>query len=607
MSKLQQISVFDEINLVIKEKGIEYREDGGKNYIFKICPFCGDDHFHFYLGIAPNNLGLWNCFKCSGGSTQNKVWDSLKERLVGEENYIITAPMKQQQSDKNNYIPKILQYHNDLMADQETLNYLINERKINIDTIQKYKLGKVTMQPQKWNEPTNFLCIPHFYKHALMNAKFRSLPPAKKGFVRIVDGASILFNYDNIDITKDYIFVCEGEIDTLTLAQAGETNVVGITVGAQSFNPDWYDLLRAFKVIYLVLDNDHAGQEGAKMIANRLGIDKCYNVLLPQRNGTDSSIKDVNSYFNHFDIEDFKSVVLKATRFVTKTLYTVDSVITELENRMLSTGTIIEGLDTPWGKLNAKLGPIAKGDLVYLSGKPKRGKTSFALNLCHYYAYEKGIPSLLFCLEMMPERLATKLVCYHRKVEYKNLTVDDLQMTRSDFNYKNAPFYFGYTADPKYLNPDALFNIFELVHRKYGIEFFVFDNLQFLVRSISNVAQETAKISRQFKLMAMNLNCQVMVIVQPKRMADDQVMTSSHLKDSSAMEADADHVLITHRKDYAEMLVNTGGIDNRETLSPIVVVTIDRSRYGPGGATSLYLEGAKSYLREATDEEVLAN
>jgi KaiC/GvpD/RAD55 family RecA-like ATPase/5S rRNA maturation endonuclease (ribonuclease M5) len=606
MSKLQ-IPILTDIQNVIKEKGIEYKEDGGKNYIFKVCPICGDDHEHFYLGVSHENLGLWNCFKCSGEplGNVNKVWSVLKDHIMGEAT-IISAPMKVEPKSKNNQIPRVLEYHQELLSDKETLSYLINTRKINVDTIQKYKLGIVNMQPPNWDSITKFLCIPHFFKNSLMNAKFRSLPPAKKGFTRIPGAASILFNYDNIDVTKQYIYVCEGELDAITLAQAGESNVVSITVGAKSFNPDWFDLLNPFKIIYIVLDNDLAGQEGANTLADRLGRDKCYNVLLP-KSINNESVKDINDYFKYADIDEFKTLTLKANKFVLPTLYTMDTVITELESRMINTGKMVEGLDTPWPGLNDKLGPIAKGDLVYLSGRPKRAKTTLAMNMCHYYSYEKGIPSLLFCLEMMPERIGSKLVCYHRKVDYDRVTVEDLQMTRTDFNYRNAPFYLGYTADPKYLEVDALFKLFELAHRKYGIEFFVFDNLQFLSRSITNTAQEISRISRQFKLMAMNLNCQFMVIVQPKRIADDQVMTSSHLKDSSAMEADADHVIINHRKSYADILVNSGGTSNQDTLSPIVIVTVDRSRFSSGGATSLYLEGAQSYLRPATEDEIISN
>lgn len=602
------VPILDDIYSVIRSKSLEYKFDNAnENLILKICPICQDSGDHFYVGIAPKNLGLWNCFKCRQGGG----WNKLKRHLVGEEGCVIETAFKTKTKiDVEEGVSKTIAAHQKLLSDPEAMEWLVN-RNIKIDAIQKYKLGVKHIQHPKTKEHIKYLTIPFIFKEQLVDIKYRSLPPARKSFYRTPGGMSILYNYDNIDHSLNYIYICEGELDAISLAQEGETNIVSITVGAKSFIPEWFDLLKEFDIIYLVMDNDAAGQDGAKIIAKRLGRDRCYNILLPKEIDPKTQkpkIKDLNDYFRYHDLDDFKTLTLRATQFTIDTIYSLENVISRLEMQFKDKGELIEGLMTPWESLNSKMGPIARGDLVYLSGRPKSGKTTVALNLCYDFAYFKKIPSLLFCLEMPPERLSAKLICRHRLTAHKDVSLDDIYLTRADFldpNNGDTQLYFGYTADPNYLNVDAMFKVFELAVRKYGIEFLVFDNLQFLSRSVTHTAQEIAMISRQFKVMAMNFNIRIMVIVQPKRISEDEIMTSVHMKDSSAMEADADCVLICHRRSFAKDIYTKDKVDDEALLSPIVTLTVDRTRYAQGGFTRMFLEGAKSYIREATDKELL--
>lgn len=967
-------TILEDIYATLRSKSVEYKSDNAnENLILKICPACQDSGDHCYLGIVQKNLGLWNCFKCRQGGG----WKKLKQYLVGEGEIMIETPFSSKPKiDVEDGASKVLVAHQKLLSDPDAMTWLY-DRNIKIDSIQKYKLGVKTIEHPKTKETIKYLTMPYIFKEQLVDIKYRSLPPAKKSFYRTPGGMSILYNYDNIDHSLNYIYICEGELDAISLAQEGETNIVSITVGAKSFIPEWYDLLKEFEIVYIVLDNDTPGQEGAKIIANRLGRDRCYNILLPKEVDPDTKkpkIKDLNDYFRHHDLDDFKTLTLKATQFTIDTIYSLENALSRLETQFKDKGELIEGLSTPWESLNSKMGPIARGDLIYLSGKPKcvhkdtkiltnkglvsieeifrhynieldhnmreeevtcndifvdtnsgrkqvshftingkqelleiktklgltikvtgnhplrvmgeagvlewviaknlkigdqlavsrresqggdvdlvtkeearfigylvadkygldyvkaadktlplvirtssstiwkeflsayfecesyinttrncieissaskkllddvqlmllglgivsrkrtkrvkgykqlyyeillsldesvkfiqtvgfisrekketanvliqnsnnkrnksndtipyqqkhfldiqnsfptdrewnhiankiiggvrdpshsllgrvidyinvkgwdvpickywesirdvyfdtitsiksigeentydltqpkthefisngiishnSGKTTMALNLCYYFAYVKKVPSLLFCLEMPPERLLAKLICRHRLTAHKDVTLDDIYLTRANFlnpNEQDTQLYFGYTADPNYLNVDAMFKVFEVATRKYGIEFLVFDNLQFLSRSLTHTAQEISMISRQFKVMAMNFNIRIMVIVQPKRISEDEIMTSAHMKDSSAMEADADCVLICHRKSHAKDIY-TVKADDETLLSPIVTLTVDRTRYAQGGFTRMFLDGAKSFIREATADELL--
>lgn len=609
--------ILKEIRNLVDFLHLEYKEDGDKsNILLKTCPFCGDERYKFYLGISYENLGLWNCFVCQGGAIAPapKSWNVLKRHLMGPDNFSIQpaqAPRpKAAFNDKIDYVKK---WHRDLKADPEVMRWLHEERGISPTSMERYHLG-ICMQEHE-NKKVKTLVIPYFYKHNLVNAKFRYLPPHPKGFHRIPKGESILFNYDNIDLTKKYIFVCEGELDAISLAQAGETNVVSITVGAKSFLPEWYDLLKGFELIYLVLDNDVPGQEGARILAERLGTDKCYNIFLPNEkittaNGVEKDLKDLNDYFLAYDIDNFKSLALKATKFEINTIYSLESVLDTLEQRIKSEGSAITGLETPWPTLNTKMGPMAKGDLIYLSGKPKTGKTTLALNICYNLSYYEKIPTLLFCLEMPPDRLGYKLVSRHRMTDVtkQEVTLEDIYMTRNDFTKDGVavPLYFGYSTDRQILyDSDALLKIFKLAKRKYGLELIVFDNIQYLCRSTTNVPQIVAKLSRDFKLMAMEFRIPVIAVAQPVKLGNEQVMTASHLRDTGSLEADADTVIILNRHRYSEEKIRSQDMESDEIESGVIAASVDRSRYATGGFTRLFLDGGKSFVREARETDLM--
>jgi KaiC/GvpD/RAD55 family RecA-like ATPase len=582
--------------------GFRFKTDStNNNIILSVCPFCFDSNDHFYIGIGRDNLGLWNCFKCNGASVGNrpKIWSVLKAHLLGTSHDLVFS-VKEKTKPKSfaHLMAEVNTFNKEIFGNSKALSYLV-ERGLSVDSIAKYKLG-YTRKPDKDGNEIEYISIPYFSNHELVNIKFRTLPPAPKRFIRLPGGQSILYNFDNVDLSKNYIYICEGELDAISLAQRGETNIVSLTAGAKSFLPDWFDQLRIFKIIYLVMDNDRVGQEGAEIIADRLGRDRCYNVLLP----CDHGIKDLNDFFLHYDLDDFDSYVRKATQFTIRNIYTVEAALSRLERTYKESGKAISGLDTPWPSVNTKLGVIARGDLVYLTARAKTGKTTFALNLCYYYAWEKGIPSLLFCLEMPPERLAYKLACLHRKMPSDLLRLDDLLMTRVQFTDKDVPLYFGYTTDRTILDKDGIFKVLDTARRKYGLEFIVFDNLQYLARSITHTTQEVAAISREFKLFALNGNIYMMVIAQPKRF-HESVMTSEHIKDSSAPEADADSIIILNRKSViSDKVMDTTNLEDDSVLSPIVRLSVDKSRYSCGGVATLYFDGAMSLYREATLEEL---
>ena len=272
-------------------------------------------------------------------------------------------------------------------------------------------------------------------------------------------------------------------------------------------------------------------------------------------------------------------------------LFDVENIIT-LEQVFLSIGRAMDRppvdiLQPRWPSVAKLTGPYEPGDLIIVSATPKTGKTTFALNEALHMA-KQGIPVFFYCLEMRPERLGRKLFQIEAYCTEEELTPPAL--IKAFRRLEGKPFYFGYNT--KKLPVDGVIETIRLGTRRYGFQFVVFDNLHFLVRTTANQTQEVAYVSQQFKLLAEELQIPVMLVVHPRKVAEDRVATIEDLKDSSSIGADADTVIILYRK----RAMSKGESDS--AFEPETLVRVDASRFTAGGQTLLYFDAARSVFRE---------
>jgi archaellum biogenesis ATPase FlaH/5S rRNA maturation endonuclease (ribonuclease M5) len=461
--------------------------------------------------------------------------------------------------------------------------------------IKEFRMGLQRKHGKSW------LVIPHYKNGKLVNAKFTTLPPAEKTFRRIKNFKSILFNQDNLDYNKKYVIMCEGETDTIRLHSAGFKNVIGVTVGAKGFKPEWIDQLSVFETKYLVYDNDVAGQDGVSKIARRLGLDSCKKVMVPEEYG-----KDVVDFFKGGGSKaEMKGLIKKAEMLDIDDIAPLRRVVDDLEAKLtLNKGLSESGILTPWDKLNRILGPMIPGDLIVLSGNAKIGKTTLALNILLSCA-QQGIPVLDYCLEMRPERTVTKIISCCRMAASEDLTRDDIIYFRSKWG--KIPFYFGYSY---HLAAEEVFDTIRESVKRYGIELVVFDHLHFLVRQAQNLSAAVGEVVRQFKLLAEELRIPIILIAQPRKLTNSNKRPTVHdLRDSSAIGQDADSVVIVHRDRIEGNAVKEEGgeatVESDDTsFQPYAHIYVDASRYHSGGKVELYYEGAVSkYYASETERD----
>lgn len=213
------------------------------------------------------------------------------------------------------------------------------------------------------------------------------------------------------------------------------------------------------------------------------------------------------------------------------------------------------GLDTGFITLTKITGGWQKQDLIIIAGRPSMGKTAFAIE----FAKVCGKPCLFFSLEMGANQLAHRILSGEID-DYTSSQMRNGYVKRSDFSKIDNAGQIA-SMNPIYIDDTGGISISEirkksrLAKRKYGIEFILVDYLQLITvpEMKGNREQEISYISRSLKQIAKELGVPLIALSQLSRAneqrADKKPMLSD-LRESGAIEQDADIVLFAHRPEY---------------------------------------------------------
>ena len=275
--------------------------------------------------------------------------------------------------------------------------------------------------------------------------------------------------------------------------------------------------------------------------------------------------------------------------------------MTDIENIFLMKKGIT-GLPTGYPDLDRILMGLQPSDMVVLAARPSMGKTSLALNIAENIALGVGDseprPVAVFSLEMSKEQLVRRMICSHARVPSHKLQGGYIskefhgQLISAASALMKAPIFLDDTAGLEALE---LRSRARRIKRKHDIQLIVVDYLQML--SYPQFAREgrqreTAAISGALKAMAKELQIPVLVLSQlsraPEQRSDDGKPRLSDLRDSGAIEQDADVVLMLRRPCvYAE---EGEVIDDR-----LAEVEVAKHRNGPTGKVEFNFE--REYTR----------
>ncbi|MCI9595102.1 MAG: replicative DNA helicase [Lachnospiraceae bacterium] len=263
------------------------------------------------------------------------------------------------------------------------------------------------------------------------------------------------------------------------------------------------------------------------------------------------------------------------------------NVLEKIEAAAKSGGTVT-GIPTGFIDLDYKTSGMQPSDLVLLAARPSMGKTAFVLNLVDYVTVRRGLPCMVFSLEMSKEQLVNRMLSMESNVDSQKLRTGSL----TDADWDAVVEGIGVIGGSKLIIDDTPgISITELRSKcrkmklEYGLSMVIIDYLQLMsgsgTRSGDNRQQEISEISRSLKALARELNAPVIALSQLSRACEsrqDHRPMLSDLRESGAIEQDADVVMFLYRDDYY----------NKDTDRPNVAeVIIAKQRNGPIGTVEL--------------------
>ena len=237
----------------------------------------------------------------------------------------------------------------------------------------------------------------------------------------------------------------------------------------------------------------------------------------------------------------------------------LEDVMAHLAELTASGGKTLPGLSTGLSAVDAKINGLNKSDLLLLAARPGMGKTSMALNVALSAARESGKTVAIFSLEMSKEQLVTRLIASEGLVENTRLVTGNLR--ESDWQ-RIAEAASSLSRMDIRIDDNPLLTVADMnakCRRLDNLGLVVIDYLQLMTSaggkgySGENRQQAVSDISRMLKIMAKELKVPVLCLSQLSRAnekRDDKRPMLSDLRESGAIEQDADIVLFLYRDDY---------------------------------------------------------
>jgi replicative DNA helicase len=252
----------------------------------------------------------------------------------------------------------------------------------------------------------------------------------------------------------------------------------------------------------------------------------------------------------------------------------------ELVDRLYNKKELITGLPTGFTDLDEATTGFNKGDLIVIGARPGMGKTAFCLNIVTHIGQEVKSPIAVFSLEMTKEQIVLRMLCSEAEVDSKAVRSG----YHSKEDYRKLVNAAGRLADAPIYIDDSFNSILEIraksrrLKAEHGLGLVVVDYLQLMsgVNTFAAREQVISDISRSLKALAKDLSVPVIVISQLNRSCEQRGENKrpiiADLRESGAIEQDADIILFLYRDDYYK---------TKDAREGVAELNIAKQRNGP--------------------------
>ena len=516
----------------------------------EFCPLChGGENRDRYTFSINMETGAWNCKRgsCSEGNKGGGLKDL--QLLLGDEATATTRILKNVGNKKKKKFTK--PNPDDIHEVTEDIITFFASRKISEQTVRDWKIG---------SDKDGNIVFPFYRDNELTFVKYRKPKKHTKEDGpkewRMNNTESILFGMDMVSFNKPLI-ITEGQLDAMSLYEAGCTNVVSVPSGANDM--DWiancWSWLNNFKWFILFGDNDDAGLTMMATVMSRLGEDRCmmpgeYPELALGAIEYGRPCKDANEILYAYGPEVLKELVDSCEPSPVTGIIDLAKMPHMDMTKMPRIMTRIPGLDN-------KLGGLCEGGITIMSGKRGSGKSTLVGPIM-LNAVEQGYKCCLYSGELAWHKVKSDLWLQATERKYVGYRVDPLsgknipcisEQIEERINQWLEGKIFVYDNDDSGEGEkiDRVMKVFEACARRFGCKLFTIDNLLMLVAGADDTIKQQAKIVARLKSFATKYKVHVIVVSHPRKELPGASMGNDSVSGSSAITDLADNVLFSNR------------------------------------------------------------
>jgi len=318
-----------------------------------------------------------------------------------------------------------------------------------------------------------------------------------------------------------------------------------------------------------------------------------------QKRSYDDS-EDVEELINFAESEIFNLSEGNINNETVQINIVLDKALTAIEEASKNKNKLL-GVPSGFSKIDRITAGWQPSDLIIIAARPSMGKTAFVLSMARNMAVDHQRPVAIFSLEMSSMQLVTRLISAESEIAGEKIKVGDLQ----EFEWEQLERKIkSLETAPIFIDDTPAISVFELrakcrrLVRNYKIQAIIIDYLQLMTTGTDmkgNREQEVSTISRSLKAIAKELNLPVIALSQLNRSVEsrsgDKKPQLSDLRESGAIEQDADMVLFIHRPEYYGITNDADG----KSLNGLAEIIIAKHRNGATGAK--WLKFRKEYAK----------
>ncbi|CAN8073490.1 unnamed protein product [Agarophyton chilense] len=505
------------------------------------------------------------CHRCKSKGS----WFDLKQQLSFADDQIMSMSNASEQKSQPTDVVKNLNYPPlDLQAnyrtalgvkyangrDSEVKQYLNRERGLTDAVLSAYGVGATNVRffdGESWSSQPS-ITFPMYDENGRV-ARYKLRSVHDKGCMKLEPkgGQWGLFGLHIVPPSADELILTEGELDAMSVYQATGRAAVSVPNGASSLPIQALPLLERFQRIYLWMDEDDAGQNGARQFSRKLGIRRC--LVIRGANKNDRRIKDANDCLRNG--VEMEPLLKAASPIQHEGVMQFNDLREDVFAEMIGEGSgqgAIKCLSLP--RLNALLKGHRVGEVTIFSGHTGVGKTTLLGQMSLDYCLQ-GVGTLWGSFEVPNVRLAQKLLQQFHAIHRDGSNL----VERFDYwadRFSEMPMYFMkyHGSNPAHRVVDVM----EYANYVLDCRHMVLDNLQFMTYNTSinergkfEVMDDALGQIRQF---ASGCGAHVTLVVHPRKTDDDNRIQIASVYGSAKATQEADNVLVLQRTEQGKEL-----------------------------------------------------